>query len=455
MRAKKEILKLLKKELLDEYIRKTPKSKKLFDEAREVIPGGIGSAARHCLPYPIFVDIAKGSKIWDVDGNEYIDYIMAYGALAGGHSHPAILEAIREKLENGTMYGMPHAGVIKLVRELLRRYPMLDEFRLTNSGIESNIHAIRVARAYTGKDKIVKMEGAYHGSLDDLLVSLKPPLDEAGPREAPNPVPHSAGIPKDTIKNTLVAPFNDADVLDELLRRHDGEVAAVIMEPMLGSCGVVQPKKGYLGEVRKLTRDHNVLLIFDEIKTGVRMAPGGASEYYHVDPDIVTLAKAIGGGNPIGAFGGKREIMELVFPVGNTFHSSTFADNPIAVAAAEATLCKILTDNAYHHARRINDQLSKGARDLAESSGVEVWVSSVSSFGYIYFMGIEPVDYRTAMKTDLKKTLDFWFKMVNEGVFIWSPVQFQQWNTTVTHSEEDVEKTLEKMDTAFKKIKQG
>jgi len=414
---------------LEKYIARTLTSKNLYEEAKELIPGGVGSGFRFFEPYPFFIKRAKGSRMWDVDGNEYIDFLMGYNPLVGGHANPIILEAVREQMENGTMYTMPHEKTIELLKELLRRYPMMGMFRLTNSGTESTMHAIRLARGYTGK-KIIKFEGTYHGAHDYVLVSVYPPLGKVGPRTAPTSVPQGEGIPRDVVKNTIIVPYNDAEILERTLKKYEGEIAALIIEPiMLNNVGVVLPKEGYLKEVRKLTEEYNVLLIFDEVKTGVRLAPGGAAEYFKIEPDIVTLAKAIGGGFPLGAFGAKREIMESISPLGHTAHAGTYNANPLAVTAGIATLKKILTDQTYAHMKARHEELVRGLKDHLEDSGIEGFVSEICPMSYIFFAAKdrkvdEVFDYRSALLySDLQKTIDFWFSMINKGVIIWAPCQ--------------------------------
>jgi len=450
-----------RKDILEEYLARTPTSKKLYEEAKDLIPGGVGSGFRFFEPYPFFIKKAKGSKMWDVDGNEYIDYLMGYGPLVGGHANPIILEAIREQMEDGIMYTMPHEKNIEFLRELKRRYPMMGMFRLTNSGTESTMHAIRLARGYTGKDKIIKIEGAYHGAHDYVLVSVTPPLGKVGPVTAPTSVPQGEGIPRDVVKNTIIVPYNNTEVLERVLKKYEGEIAAMIVEPVvLNDAGVVLPKEGYLRDVRKLTEEYNVLLIFDEVKTGVRLAPGGAAEYFKIEPDIVTLAKAIGGGVPLGAFGAKKEIMESIFPLGHVTHAGTYNTNPLAVAAGIATLKKILTDQAYAYMKARHEELVKGLRDQLEDSGVEGFISEICPMGYIYFAAKdrkvdEVYDYRSALLyCDLQKTIDFWFSMINRGVIMWAPCQLEQWNVTVAHTKEDIEKTVELAGEALNKIKE-
>ncbi len=446
---------LPRKEILDQYIERTLKSKKAYEEAKELIPGGVGSGYRYIVPYPFFIKEAKGSKFWDLDGNEYIDYLMAYGPLIAGHAHPVIVEAVKEQLEKGSLYAIPHEKTVEFLRELKKRYPMLDMFRLTNSGTESTLHAIRLARAYTGKDKIVKIEGCYHGMHDNVLVSVEPRLGAAGPRWAPSVIPDSLGTTKASLQDVVVAPFNDIEVMERIFQKHEGEIAAVILEAvMMNGVGVIPPVKNYYQDLRKLTDEYNVLIIFDEVKTGARVAYGGAAELYNVKPDIVTLAKAIGGGFSLGAFGARKEIMELVTPLGRFLHGGTYNANPLAITAGVVTLKKIMTKQAYRYLHKLNEEMVKGVNDLIEDTGINASVTSVSPMGYIYFPAMKPKNYREAVsRVNMQKTIDFWFAMLNRGVLIWAPCQMEQWNITMAHTEEDIQYTLEKIDEAFQQVK--
>ncbi|MDH5438532.1 MAG: glutamate-1-semialdehyde 2,1-aminomutase [Candidatus Bathyarchaeota archaeon] len=444
---------MVKDETVKTYTTRTQKSKKLWEEAKEVVPGGIGSAVRYFEPYPFFISKAKGSRVWDVDGNEYLDLIMGYGINIAGHAHPAIVGAVKKQIEKGSVYTMPHEKTALYVKELLKRFPTMSMFQLANSGAEATMHAIRVARAYTGKDKIVKIEGCYHGQHDYLLISVDPPRAKAGPKWAPTRYIQSEGMPKDTVKNTLVAPFNDVAAMESLFKKHEGEIAALIMEPIMLNCGVVLPKKGYLRGIRKLTEEYNILLIFDEVKTGVRVAPGGASELYKIEPDIITLAKAIGGGLPLAAFGGKREIMESLRPIGRTSHGGTYCANPLSISAGLACLTQVMTNKAHRYMTELGNELSKGVRDVIEDVGVTACVNSIGPLGYVFFTDVEPVDYRTADATDLEKTWEFWFNMVNRGVLPWGPCHFEQWYVSVVHTKDEITKTIETSEEALRKVK--
>ncbi|UCE16663.1 MAG: glutamate-1-semialdehyde 2,1-aminomutase [Candidatus Bathyarchaeota archaeon] len=446
---------MVKEETVKEYTSRTPKSKKLWEVAREIIPGGVGSSVRCFEPYPFFINKAKGSKVWDVDGNEYVDFLMGYGINITGHAHPTIVDAVKEQMEKGSAYAIPHEKTALYVKELLRRFPAMDIFQLANSGTEATMHATRVARAYTGKDKIVKIEGTYHGQHDYVYVSIHPPLAKTGPKWAPTPVIESEGIPADTAKNTLIAPYNDVEAMENLFKKHEGEIAAVMMEPVMLNCGVILPKPGYLKDIRKLTEKYNIILIFDEVKTGCRIAPGGASELYKIKPDMVTLAKAIGGGLPLAAFGGKRDIMESLVPLGRTSHGGTYCANPLSISAGLACLTKVMTDKMYKYITDLGGKLNKGVSDMIEDAGVTACVNSIGPLGYVFFLEAKPVDFRTATVNDLDKTWEYWFHMVNNGVLPWGPLQFEQWYTSIAHTKEDVAKTIETSGDAFRKQAKG
>jgi len=442
---------MVKKETLNEYVARTPKSKMMWEETKEVIPSGVGSAWWYFEPYPFFVSKAKGSRIWDVDENEYLDYLMGYGINVTGHAHPTIANAVKEQIEDGSAYTAPHGKMTLYVKELLRRFPMLDMFQLANSGTEAVMHAIRVARSHTGKDKIVKIEGCYHGVNDYVIVSVGPPLGKAGPKWAPTPVIESDGMPIEAVKNTLVVPFNNMEAMENLFRRHEGEIAAVIMEPIMLNSGVILPKRGYLESVRKLTEEYNIVLIFDEVKTGCRVAPGGASELYKIKPDMVILAKAIGGGLPLAAFGGKRKIMESLYPIGLTWQAGSYCANPLSISAGLACLTKVMTNEAHTYITDRGNELSNGIQDAIEDSGINGLVKSIGPVGYIFFTDTEPVDYRTAAITDFEKTWEYWFSMFNNGVLPCAPGEFEPWYVSVAHTQDDIAQAVETSEDALRK----
>src|SRR6266852_6475687 len=332
-----------------QFRKRTPRSHEMHERAKSSLPMGVSSSFQAVPPYPLFISRAEGSQIWDLDGNRYADFHLAFGSLLIGHSHPVLVEALRDQLGKGSLYSLPSPDVVYLAEEMRRRFAPIEQVRFCNSGTEATMDALRVARAHVGRDKIVKIEGSYHGHHDTVLMSTKPSIEAAGSPEHPNTVPASKGIPSDLKNNTIIAPYNDAEALDRILTEHEGEVAAVITEAVLMNVGVMLPDDGYLQSVRDVTRRHGVLLIFDEVKTGVTVAPGGITELYPVEPDLICLAKSIGGGMPIGAFGGRRDVMRHINHE-EVVHLGTFNGNPMSMRAGLVTLTQIFTQEAHAHA---------------------------------------------------------------------------------------------------------
>jgi len=427
-------------ELLKEYKRRTPASLKCFERAVKSVQGGASSNFQIYEPYPIFWDRGSGSKLWDVDGNEYIDYNMAFGVMLAGYAHPLLVKAAAERVPNGTVFAAPTDLTATCAEEIKKRFPV-DLIRFTNSGTESTMHALRVARAYTGKEKVIKIEGCYHGMHDYLLQSVAPSLDKAGPDDRPVTVPTSLGIPKDVTKTTIVVPFNNIDAMKTALESNKGEVAAVIMEPVMLNRGVIPPRDGYLEKVRKLTEEHKVVLIFDEVKTGCKIAQGGACEYYNIKPDLIALAKAIGGGFSLGAFGGKREIMECVKYPG-TAQGGTYCANPLAAQAGITTMRDILTKENLARATKLEDKLVAGIEKIMKANGIPSFVNSVGPCGQIFFAEHDIYDYRTFAKyCNEERFTNFFFGMVNNGIWV-SGMADEHWTISVQHTEEDIDKTL-------------
>src|SRR5579883_503727 len=325
-----------------EFRKRTPRSHEIHERGKASLPLGVASSFQAVPPYPLFISRGEAGHIWDYDGNEYVDFHMAFGSLLVGHAHPLLVEALRDQLGRGTLYSLPCPETVWLAEELVRRFAPIEQLRFCNSGTEATMDAIRLARAHTGRDKIIKIEGSYHGHHDTLLMSTKPSVEAAGPAERPNTVPASMGIPADVKKNIIIAPFNDVEALDRILTEHRGEVAAVITEAVLMNVGIILPQDGYLQAIRDVTRKHDVLLIFDEVKTGVTVAPGGITELYPVEPDLICLAKSIGGGMPIGAFGGREEVMRHINHE-EVLHLGTFNGNPMSMRAGLVTLTQIFT----------------------------------------------------------------------------------------------------------------
>lgn len=432
------------KKMHEEYEKKTPRSKVCYEAARKVLSAGIGGSAPTYEPYPVFVERAEGSKVFDVDGNSYLDFNLCWGVLFVGHRHPKLIEGLHEQLDNGTMYGLPYEEILEAGKALTKRFP-IEELRFVNSGTEATLYAARLARAYTGKDKLIKIEGAYHGLADYLHISKRPSEGEAGPSKRPSSIPYGAGITDGVTKDTIVAPFNDLEVMEELLNEHIGEVAAVIVEPVMMNAGVILPKKGYLKGLRKLTQEHNVLLIFDEVKTGVKIAPGGACEFYGVEPDLVSLAKAIGGGLPIGACGGRKEIMA---DIGHEGLFGTFSANPLSIRACRITLTEILNKKAYDNATTLGNDLMKGYQDIVDDTKLKAVVQGLNSVGGILFSDRPVHNYRDWLATDKEIWHEYWIAMFNEGVLSMAYGPEEEWLVSIQHSKEDIQQHLE----AFKKV---
>jgi glutamate-1-semialdehyde 2,1-aminomutase len=411
----------------------TDTSRVLFERARKLLCGGVNSPVRAIKPYPFYVKKAWGSKVVDVDGNEFIDYCMAYGPKLFGHAHPEIGKAVREQLEKGWLYGTPTEAEIKIAEKLTQLYPSIDMVRFVSTGTEATMGAIRIARGYTERNKFIKIEGGFHGAHDAALV-------KAGSGATTHGVPNSLGIPPDVTKNTLQIPYNDTETLISVIESNRGDVAALIMEPVLGNIGPILPEEGYLEEVRKITAENDVLLIFDEVITGFRLAAGGAQEYFGVTPDMTTLGKVLGGGFPIGVIGGRREIMELVAPAGGVYQAGTFNAHPVSLAAADAVL-QLIEPALYKELNRKGDELRKNLEEIIADKHLPYSVSGIASMFKVFF-GAKPKNYTEALKCDKEAYLDFFHHMLKSGVFL-PPSQFETNFLSTAHSEEDLQKTLE------------
>jgi glutamate-1-semialdehyde 2,1-aminomutase len=453
------------------YRERTPKSAALFDRARESLPLGVASSFQAYDPYPLFMTDARGSRIWDADGNEYIDFDMAFGVLAAGHSHPLLAEALQYRVANGTCYTFPVEDGIELAEEIKARFGA-DFVRFSNSGTEATMDAIRVARGYTGREKVIKMEGGYHGHHDDVLVSIQPPRDAMGPVESPNTVPASAGIPASRLAETIIAPYNEPEMLEGILQAHAGEIAAIIVEPVQFNIGVVPPKDGYLQRLRELADEHGIVLIFDEVKTGVVLAWGGAYEHYGVQPDLFCLAKSIGGGIPIGAFGGRRAVMGVIetlegsqhfagmggalgaepgsgieystIPGGATrvAHLGTFNGNPLSMTAGLVTLKQILTKDAYPRLHAMADRLTAGSQAVLDEYDLPGYAINVGPKGCVMFTPGRVTNYRDFIGLDAELWAASFFYLANRGILL-PPGPDDQWTLSVQHDDADVDRYVE------------
>jgi glutamate-1-semialdehyde 2,1-aminomutase len=431
---------------VEEYERRTPKSRAAWEAAAKLIPGGVGSAIQFKPPYPLYLGDSRGSRVWDLDGHEYVDYSLCYAAMVAGHANPAIVEAIKRQAEHGTLFGLPTTLAGDLAEEIMRRYPgVIEMIRFTQSGVEATQTAIRLARAATGRRTIVKIEGQYHGGTDHLLVSIGgAPPEAAGPDDHPNATADSAGLLPASTEYTAVVGFNDLDMMRRAFDEHDGDVAGVIIEPAMTNGGVIPPKPGYLEGVRELCTKEGAVLIMDEVKLGCRIAPGGATEHWGVKGDLVTLAKAIGGGVPVGAFGGRRELMEQISPLGPAIHFGTYNANPLGMAAGLACLTKVMTEDTYKEMTRLTTRLTDGMRDVLKERGVPAHVVQVNTLGGIFF-GLEeqPANFREAARCDVARWDDYWFGMLNRGVIPMGTAWFEEFSMSAQHTDEDVDRTLE------------
>ncbi|MCX8150699.1 MAG: glutamate-1-semialdehyde 2,1-aminomutase [Candidatus Bathyarchaeota archaeon] len=420
------------------------KSKDLFEKAKNVIPGGVNSPVRAFTPYPFFVEAAQGSKLLSVDGKTYLDYCMAYGALLLGHANKNVCYAVEEQLSKGTIYGAPTELEIKVASQISKILPCIEMLRTVNSGTEATMHALRVARGFTGRKKIVKFEGCFHGAHDSVLVS-------AGSGATTFGTPTSLGIPEETTRNTIVLPYNNIEALEKIVKQEGNEIAAVIIEPVMGNIGLILPKKEYLNSLRKLTREYGIVLIFDEIITGFRLSLGGAQEYYNIKPDMTTLGKVLGGGFPIAVFGGKKEIMRHISPVGKVYQAGTFNGNPVSLKAA-STILQILNENGkeiYPKLEKNCQELKKALSDLASNHHLEAQVYSIASMFQIFFTPQPVHDYASAKHSDTQKFQAYFQELLRQGIFI-PPSQFETCFVSVAHDEGDLKYTINAFDNALR-----
>lgn len=424
------------------------KSQKLFQRAFELIPGGVNSPVRAFRAVggnPVFIDRAKGSRLYDVDGNSYIDYVLSWGPLILGHAHPKVVLAIQKAAERGTSYGAPTPLEIRLAELVLKAFPSMEKVRMVNSGTEATMSAIRVARGFTKRDKIIKFEGCYHGHADGLLV-------KAGSGATTFGVPDSPGVPKSYAKNTITIPFNDSKAVKKVIEEEWKNIACVILEPVVGNIGCVLPKPGFLEYIRKITKSRGIVLIFDEVMTGFRVAYGGAQEKFGIDPDMTCLGKVIGGGLPVGAYGGKKEIMSMVSPEGPVYQAGTLSGNPLAMTAGIETLKILSQKGAYDKLEKTALMLENGLADAAKAAGVSTKFYRTGTMFCTYFTDTDVVDYPTAKKSDVAKFSRFFTAMLGKGIYI-APSQFEAGFISLAHSEKDIEKTVQAAYESFLEIK--
>jgi glutamate-1-semialdehyde 2,1-aminomutase len=419
-------------------------SESLFQRAQKLIPGGVNSpvrAFRAVGGHPLFIARAEGSRLYDVDGNAYIDYVGSWGPMILGHAHPETLAALQQALAKGTSFGAPTELEVEMAALVCECVPSVEMVRMVNSGTEATMSAIRVARGYTGRDKIVKCEGCYHGHEDALLV-------KAGSGAMTFGVPTSPGVPADVARHTLTIPYNDLEALDATIRANPGEIACVIVEPVPGNMGCIVPKTGYLEGLRSLTAREGIVLIFDEVMSGFRVALGGAQERFGVSPDLTTLGKIIGGGLPVGAYGGKREIMEKVSPVGPVYQAGTLSGNPLAMTAGLTLLRALRRPGTYEALEQKSKRLCEGLAEIATRRGIAACHNRVGSMFTTFFQEGPVVDYASALKSDTALFGQFFGGMLERGVNL-APSQFEAGFMSLAHTAEDIERTLEAADGTF------
>jgi len=422
------------------------KSSEFFEQAQKFMPGGVNSPVRSFQPYPFFSERAKGSRLFDVDGKEYIDYCLAYGPLILGHAHPKIINAVKAQLEKGSLFGTPTEQEVELAELICTVVPSAEMVRLVSTGGEATMSAIRAARGYTDKKKIIKFEGCYHGAHDYVLV-------KAGSGATTFGMPTSLGIPKETTQNTIVVPFNDAEKFEKAVKENKDDLAAVIVEPVIGNIGLVLPREGFLETLREITEAYGIVLIFDEVITGFRMALGGAQEFYNVKPDMTTLGKVLGGGFPLAAFAGKKEIMKMIAPAGKVYQAGTYSGNPISVAAALATL-RILRESGkefYAGMERKCRTVVEPLERWAFESGFKLQISHVASMFQLFFTETPVYDYATVKTSDNTKFMAYHSKLLAKGVFV-PPSQFETCFLSNAHSKQDLKKTVDVIKEVFTKL---
>lgn len=423
------------------------KSESLFEEAKKYMPGGVNSpvrAFRSVGMSPLFIERGAGSKVYDVDGNEYIDYIGSWGPLILGHAHPAVTEALKKATERGTSFGAPtvlETNMAKLVSEIV---PSIEVVRMVNSGTEATMSALRLARGYTGRNKILKFEGCYHGHSDSLLI-------KAGSGVATLGLPDSPGVPADIANQTITVPYNDLDSVKTVFEKHGKDLAAIIVEPVAGNMGVVPPLPGFLEGLRKITEENGTLLILDEVMTGFRVDYHCAQGRFGIRPDLTTLGKVIGGGLPVGAFGGKREIMECIAPAGPIYQAGTLSGNPLAMTAGYTTLLELGKAGVYEGLERKARRLEEGMRKNCTDLGIPHYITRVGTMVCIFFTDQQVVNYETAKTSDLDLFSRYFRNMVEEGVSL-PPSQFEGMFLSTAHTDEDIEFTIQANRNALQKI---
>lgn len=413
------------------------KSLSAWQKSQQYIPGGVNSPVRNFSKvegHPRFIDRGEGSKIYDIDGNQFIDYVASWGPLVLGHAHPDVVEAISSVAKDGTSFGAPTTLETELAEIIVNAVPSIEQVRLVNSGTEATMSAIRLARGYTGRDKIVKIDGCYHGHVDYLLA-------KAGSGIATFGLSDSGGVPEDFARNTLTIPFNDPAALRTIIDANQDEIACLILEPIMGNMGIIPPNDGYLNELREITKENGIVLIFDEVITGFRVAYGGAQSYYNVTPDMTCLGKIIGGGLPVGAYGGKREIMKCIAPEGDVYQAGTLSGNPLAVTAGITTLRKLAEPGVYEKLDESASELADGLASATKKHGIDTWHSRVGSMLMLYFTAETVTDADGARTADTERFRQYFWGLLERGVYV-APSQFEAGFVSLVHSRDDINNTI-------------
>lgn len=425
----------------------TEKSRILFKKAQDYIPGGVNSPVRACKSVgcnPLFIDRASGSKIFDVDGNTFIDFVCSWGPMILGHDHPVVREAVAEALGKGTSYGAPTPSEVELAELVTEALPSVERVRFVNSGTEATMSAIRLARGYTGKNVVVKFNGCYHGHADSFLVKAGSGVITLG-------IPGSPGVPEDIVKNTISIPYNDPEILEKTLRDESLNIACVIIEPVAGNMGVVVPDINFLKKLKELTEELKIVLIFDEVITGFRLSFGGAQGRFGINPDLTCLGKIIGGGLPVGAYGGKKEIMDMIAPDGPVYQAGTLSGNPLAMAAGIATLKLLKEPGFYGRLEKKADSFASELEGVAKKFSLNTTINRIGSMMTTFFTGEEVTDFTSAMKADTEKYALYYRDMLDQGVYL-APSQFEATFVSAAHTTEDLEKTLECVEKTLGKV---
>ena len=422
-------------------------SDEMFSRAKQVIPGGVNSPVRACRSVgcdPLFITRGQGACIYDVDGNEFIDFVCSWGPMILGHAHPSVTKAIQLAAAQGTSFGAPTPAEIELAAMVVEAVPSIEKVRFVNSGTEATMSAVRLARGYTKRNIVVKFDGCYHGHADSFLVKAGSGLLTLG-------IPGSPGVPGDIVKNTLSLPYNNLVEVENTLREKADEIACVIVEPVAGNMGCVPPAPGFLEGLRRVTRDLGIVLIFDEVITGFRLAYGGAQQYYGIMPDLTCLGKIIGGGLPVGAYGGKKEIMNFIAPDGPVYQAGTLSGNPLAMAAGIATLKELQMANVYESLDQRARVFAEGLEEISRAIGVPVQLNRVGSLMTVFFATGSVHDFDSAMRADTVKYAQHYRQMLEGGIYL-APSQFEVAFVSLAHSEEHIDKALKTTESSFKKL---